>query len=210
MKLVISLVAMSVVLGGVLGETDKCLTSCTQIKVSGFPDTRCNGVYTPKENTNVGEKPTLYFIEAQDAPGWRFEIFYTETDSKYKVHFLEPGKSLTPIFYHSKDTTAYKCLEEIGNNLQFETLDGKNTFTVKTECLSPSSTNPPTTANSPCKPCLKVVGADSGLNGHYKLKATEDTRCKKDGCLYQKSGTADMYCFEAGIHTVMEVDDCPR
>merc|ERR1712235_189655 len=59
MKLAISLVAMFVVLGGALGATDKCLTSCTKIKVSGFSNDVYDGVYTPEENTAVGEKATL-------------------------------------------------------------------------------------------------------------------------------------------------------
>ena len=192
MKLAISLVAMSIVLGGALGATDKCLTSCTQIKVSGFGIANriyrlLDGVYTPKENTNVNEKPTRYVQEISDTT--TYEIFFDEKESKYKVEVIVG--EITNLMIESQQAE-YVCLEDAGfTDYIFEVTFGSTPpFSLTTECLST-----PTTTTSPCKPCRQVTDADKTLNGYYELKASGDSRCTIDGCLYNKHQTEDMYCL---------------
>ena len=206
MKLAISLVALFAVLGEALGATDPCLTSCTQIKVFGFTSAYSvyNGLYTPKENTKAGQKPTIYVN--QYSPSERFEIFYEEDTGKYGVQFVEDGGWGPEVKLTGSNREDFKCLEDM-DALWFKVPGSRNAEIAQTECATPPATNPPTTTNSPCKPCRKVMDADKTLNGFYKIKDTGDSRCTMDGCLYEKVGTKDMYCFEKGSYTVEDI--CP-
>ena len=200
MKLAISLLAMSVVLGGALGATDQCLTSCTQIKVAGFSIPPVNGVFTPKDNNNVNEKPTRYVYEISDTT--TYEIFFDEKESKYKVEVIVG--EITNLMIESQQAE-YVCLEDAGfTDYIFEVTFGSTPpFSLTTECLST-----PSTTTSPCKPCRQVTDADKTLNGYYELMASGDSRCTMDGCLYKKHKTEDMYCFNEGVYTVTDL--CSR
>ena len=204
MKLAISLVAMFVVLGGALGATDKCLTSCTKIKVSGFSNDVYDGVYTPEENTAVGEKPTRYVKEGLGLPGELYVISYNEKENKYVMYRKESEEAASQNLYKATlVSNEYVCLEDLGK-VKFAQLFGFNQtpFLLTTECLST-----PTTTTSPCKPCRQVTDADKTLNGYYELMASGDSRCTMDGCLYKKYQTEDMYCFNEGVYTVTDL--CP-
>merc|ERR1712131_81897 len=131
MKLAISLVAMFVVLGGALGATDKCLTSCTKIKVSGFSNDVYDGVYTPEENTAVGEKPTRYVKESLGLPG-----------ELYVMNIKESEEAAPQNFYKATlVSNEYVCLEDLGK-VKFAQLFGFNQtpFLLTTECLSTPTT----------------------------------------------------------------------
>jgi len=205
MKLAISLVALFAVLGEALGETDPCLTSCTQVKVFGFSGSYSiyNGLYTPKENTKAGQKPTIYVNQHRSDE--RYEIYYDKATLKYSVQYVEDGKA-PEVKLTGKNREDYKCLED-QDAVWFKVPGSLVSQIARFECATPPATNPPTTTNSPCKPCRKVMDADSTLNGFYKLKDTGDSRCTMDGCLYEKVGTKDMYCFEKGSYTVEDL--CP-
>ena len=209
MKLAISLLALSIILGGTLGDSDPdCLTSCPQVLLSGFPLDGYDGLWTTKNLPGANRKPIIYVKEVPYYGNLTIEaeIYFSNMKMKYQLrrNYID--------VYKEKGPRNYDCLEDVMKDVTWQNSNGFGaTFQLTAECAPPTTTppttNPPTTTTSLCKPCRKVVDADAALNGYYELQDTGDSRCKKDGCLYKKSNTEDLYCFEDGPYTIE--DTCP-